>query len=42
MTTDPIDWSSPKWGQPGSNVHWGTTDDLGDHGRHSDETQDDR
>lgn len=36
-----IDWDSPTWGQPGRNVHVGTTDDLGDHGRHSDETQED-
>jgi hypothetical protein len=43
MTTHPIDWNDiERWGQPGSNVHHGTTDDLGDHGRHSDETRDDR
>lgn len=29
-----IDWDSPRWGQPGHNVHEATTDDLG-HGRHS-------
>jgi hypothetical protein len=33
-----IDWASDHWGRPGHNVHIGTTDDLGDHGRHSDET----
>lgn len=37
MTTDPVDWDSAHWGQPGHNVHWGTTDDLGDHGKHCDE-----
>lgn len=36
-----IDWDDlDHWGQPGSNVHIGTTDDLGDHGRHCDETED--
>lgn len=34
-----IDWESPTWGEPSHNVHVGTTDDLGDHGRHSDETE---
>lgn len=29
-----VDWDSPTWG---GRVHHGTTDDLGDHGRHSDE-----
>lgn len=32
-------WDSPTWGQPGSNVHVATTDDLG-HGRHSEGTSD--
>lgn len=32
-----INWDSPTWGQPGSNVHIGSSDDLGNHGRHSDE-----
>lgn len=32
-----IDWDDPLWG---GRVHIGTTDDLGDHGRHSDETDD--
>jgi hypothetical protein len=40
VTTDPVDWSSPNWGKPGHNVHHATTDDLGDHGRHCDETED--
>lgn len=35
-----VDWDSPTWGRPGHNVHQATTDDLGDHGRHSDETGD--
>lgn len=36
-----VQWDdNPLWGQPGHNVHIGTTDDLGDHGRHSDETGD--
>lgn len=35
-----IDWTSPDWGKAGHNVHIGTTDDLGDHGRHCDETDD--
>lgn len=34
-----IDWDSETWGRVGHNVHYGTTDDLGDHGRHSDETE---
>lgn len=41
MSAPLVDWDSPTWGQPGHNVHHGTTDDLGDHGRHSDETEDD-
>jgi hypothetical protein len=32
-----INWSSSTWGQPGSNVHIGSSDDLGKHGAHSDE-----
>lgn len=33
-----IDWDDISgWG---NRVHIGTTDDLGDHGRHSDETDD--
>lgn len=32
-----VDWDSPTWGQPGHNVHIATTDDLGDHGHHSDD-----
>ena len=35
-----VDWDSPQWGEVGFNVHVGTTDDLGDHGRHTDETGD--
>lgn len=35
-----IDWDSPTWGQPGHNVHTATTDDLGDHGRHTDDQDD--
>lgn len=34
-----VDWDSATWGQPGHNVHVGTCDDLGDHGRHSDEAE---
>ncbi len=40
-TTVPFTWDSPTWGQPGHNIHHGTTDDLGDHGRHT-ETGDDQ
>lgn len=29
-----VDWDSPTWGQPGTNVTIGSSDDLG-HGRHS-------
>lgn len=32
----PVNWDSPTWG---GGVHHATTDDLGDHGRHSDETE---
>lgn len=40
MTTPLIQWEdNPRWGVAGHNVHHGTTDDLGDHGRHSDETE---
>lgn len=36
----PIDWDDVAgWGKPGRNVRHGTTDDLGDHGRHCDETE---
>lgn len=38
MLTPLIDWDSKTWGHPGKNVHHATTDDLGDHGRHSDES----
>ena len=38
--TSPFDWDSPHFGKPGKNVHHGTTDDLGNHGRHTDETGD--
>jgi hypothetical protein len=34
-----IDWDSPSWGAAGHNTHEATTDDLGDHGRHSDEAE---
>lgn len=36
-----IDWSSPLWGVAGSNVHVGSSDDLGKHGaRHSEGVDD--
>lgn len=36
-----IDWDSPTWGQPGHNVHHGTTDDLGNpDDKHADTTED--
>lgn len=39
-TADPIDWDDVEhWG---GGVHHATTDDLGDHGRHCDETKEDQ
>jgi hypothetical protein len=32
-----VDWFSKDWGH--GRVHIGTTDDLGDHGRHCDEAE---
>lgn len=37
---NPFSWDSEHWGKPGHNVHESASDDLGDHGRHSDETGD--
>lgn len=34
-----VDWDSPLWGVKGHNTHQATTDDLGDHKRHTDETE---
>jgi len=33
----PVDWDDPDWG---GRIHHATTDDLGDHKRHTDETGD--
>lgn len=33
----PVDWTSPTWG---GRIHHGTTDDLGNHGRHCEDAED--
>lgn len=38
MTPALIDWQKADWGNPATCVHVGSSDDLGKHGRHSDET----
>lgn len=38
MSGHAVDWDDPDWGKPGKNRHEAASDDLGKHGKHSDET----